>query len=122
MALPLISNISTENIVPLYMFSVLTFVITLASPRHPSNLLIIDNGVVPQWLCLFQGIRSMMDAEKDTLYSSPLAAIYHVTPKMCDFSESKLPSASEGFRELEQNISMRDEKNPCKDAILAREI
>jgi hypothetical protein len=61
MALPLISNISAENIVPLYMFSVLTFVITLASPRHPSNLLIIDNDVVPEWLYLFQGMRSMMD-------------------------------------------------------------
>lgn len=63
-----------------------------------------------------------MNAEKDALLSSPLAAIYHVKPKMCDFCELRLPSASGGFRELEQNMSTRGENNPCKDAILAREI
>ncbi|KEY69779.1 hypothetical protein S7711_03758 [Stachybotrys chartarum IBT 7711] len=69
---PLISNMSSDNAIPVFLFSVITSFIAFASPKEPDNLLVISNGVVPEWLLLFRGVRSMLYAYGGDVRASPL--------------------------------------------------
>lgn len=104
LALPLISNIGPDISMPLIYFSILTSYIAFASPKDPSNFLIVSNGVIPEWLLLYRGVRSFLDADKGAMHSSSLGMMFVDGHKMNEVWETLSDVDHEGLRELEGRI------------------
>ena len=79
MATPLLSNISTINEIPMYCFSILTMFISFASLRDEDDLPFHANSVMPSWLALFRGVRTVLEANNGAIYSSSIAFLFHST-------------------------------------------
>ncbi|GAP83946.2 putative c6 transcription protein [Rosellinia necatrix] len=88
MALPLITNASGENFPPIFHFSMLTTIITFARPRAPDNFLLVSDGILPDWLLISRGVRTLLQSEGDAVLSmSSLDALFyaaHNVPELCD--------------------------------------
>lgn len=79
MATPLLSNISTINAIPMYCFSILTMFISFASLRDDDDLPFHANSVMPSWLALFRGVRTVLEANDGAIYSSSVAFLFRST-------------------------------------------
>lgn len=117
LALPLFSNPAQADIPPLYMFSILTFLFALARPRRSTDLLLIENGGLPEWLLLFRGTRSIIQQEADIIRNSPMAAMLQLGESALN-SYSDLPSSNEGLQQLETWIKTCDENVDSKTVLL----
>ena len=71
-AMPLISSVGSSMPIPLIQFSMLTSYIAFASPKDSQNLLIVSDGVVPDWLLLFRGVRSFVEAGGGAMHATSL--------------------------------------------------
>ncbi|OTB00450.1 hypothetical protein M426DRAFT_324313 [Hypoxylon sp. CI-4A] len=124
LALPVLNNINSEDSAPMFFFSMLTTYIGLASPRQSDDLLVISNGVMPEWLFLLRGMRSVMDVARDAIYSMlSLGVIFDSGRQMNDIWESSsgLASEHEGLKELQGLVNFHV-KDPEKLDILSQAI
>ncbi|KAL6904059.1 putative C6 transcription factor [Trichoderma evansii] len=115
-ALSFLTNICPENSTALYMFSVLTFLFSLACPKKPDVCLTETGEIMPEWISLLRGIRSIMNKQGLTIRSSPLALI-------CWKDTEYLPSEAESyenehFKELEHSINVSSLKDARKKEAL----
>ena len=116
-AVPLLSKINAENCVAICMFSALTFVFALASPRQPDDFLVINRSTVPVWLSLLKGVHSVMQTESETISSSPLAVLFQ--KNLEENSPQSLPvDTDESFAELENYIDIYNRNHPTKHRTL----
>ncbi|KAM0320582.1 hypothetical protein ACHAPQ_009922 [Fusarium lateritium] len=79
MATPLLSDISTTNAIPMYSFSIMTMFIAFASLRDDDDLAFHANSVMPSWLALFRGVRTVLEANNGAIYSSSIAFLFRST-------------------------------------------
>ncbi|KAJ5289027.1 hypothetical protein N7478_002057 [Penicillium angulare] len=101
--LPLVSNITPQNCSSLFIFALLTLFYNLARPRGSDTMLILENGVVPEWLYLLRGIDGLRRAE-ETLMNSPVWIIAHETQRSEDFWLEHSPQPNKPLDELEARI------------------
>ncbi|KAI0401316.1 hypothetical protein F4802DRAFT_580864 [Xylaria palmicola] len=104
MALPLITTARGENFPPIFHFSMLTTFITFARPRAPDNFLLVSDGILPDWLVMIRGVRSLLEAEGEAVLSmSILDALFYEGMKL-SIQWEKQDQEHEGLRDLENNI------------------
>ncbi|KAI1102937.1 hypothetical protein F4804DRAFT_311589 [Jackrogersella minutella] len=107
MALPVLNDLTPEDSVPILFFSMLTSYIAFGSPKEPGNLLVITNGVMPQWLLLFRGMRSVVELNGDAIHSvMSLGFIFDSGKQMNDIWPDIVPPEHEGLKELEASIRL----------------
>ena len=71
-------NITDENCSAIYLFSILTFILKLASPRKPGDLLVIGESGLQEWLILFRGMQAIIQASHEPLQSGVLGPMFSV--------------------------------------------
>ncbi|KAK7742416.1 hypothetical protein SLS62_010724 [Diatrype stigma] len=104
MALPLISSINPDITMPLTYFSILTSNIAFASPKEPSNFLIISDGIVPEWLLLLRGVRTFFEADGGAMHASSLGMMFYAGRRLDEAWERQEPDEHEGLKDLECRI------------------
>ena len=72
----ILPNITNDNCSALYIFSAITCVVGLASPRKPGDFLLITNNGIAEWLILFRGTRSIIDSSPEMLFNGPLGPMF----------------------------------------------
>jgi hypothetical protein len=75
-ASPQIPQMSRDNSSALYIFSVLTCIFALASPRRPEDYLLFAEKGTPEWLLLLRGTRSIFEVAATELETGILAALF----------------------------------------------
>ncbi|KAI1425851.1 hypothetical protein F5Y12DRAFT_744929 [Xylaria sp. FL1777] len=111
-ALPLIPNLTGETFLPIFYFSLLTTVITFARPRSPDNLLLVSDGILPDWLLVTRGIRVLLQAEGDDVLSTSCSdALFNVGVRVSAQWENENQDHP-GLLELEDNF--RSHSQPHK--------
>ncbi|KAF7888543.1 uncharacterized protein EAF02_003084 [Botrytis sinoallii] len=75
-AIPMMSDLNDENCTPLYVFTTLTLVYSIASPRKPLDLLIVGDNDVSDWVSLLRGARALTDHSPDSIYSGSLSPMF----------------------------------------------
>ncbi|RYP92981.1 hypothetical protein DL770_000855 [Monosporascus sp. CRB-9-2] len=103
MALPLITTMEPEEMIPLTFFSVLTFYIAFAMPKQPNFFIVGADGVIPEWFLLLRGHRSVLEANKYLIEGSSLSMMFHGGKQMSKIWESRYVE-HDGLRELEDKI------------------
>ncbi|KAI0106445.1 hypothetical protein GGR51DRAFT_517696 [Nemania sp. FL0031] len=104
MALPLITGAKGENFPPIFHFSMLTTIITFARPRAPDNFLLVSDGVVPDWILMIRGVRTLLESEGNAVLSmSSLDALFYAGMKLSIQWENE-NQEHEGLKDLETNI------------------
>ncbi|OTB20761.1 hypothetical protein K445DRAFT_372322 [Daldinia sp. EC12] len=112
MALPVLNDLTSQNSVPIFFFSMLTTYIAFASPKESDNLLLISNGAMPEWLFLFRGMRSVIELNGEAIHSiMSLTFIFDSGRQLNMFWETTTPPEHEGLKELECTL-----KTHVKDA------
>lgn len=76
MAAPLLSNISTDKAAPMYCFSIMTLFIAFASLRDEDDIVSEADDVVPTWLALFRGVRTVLQSNNGAIYSSSISFLF----------------------------------------------
>ncbi|RYP35089.1 hypothetical protein DL767_003994 [Monosporascus sp. MG133] len=103
LALPLITTMEPDEVIPLTFFSVLTFYIAFAMPKQPSFFIVGADGVIPEWFLLFRGHRSVLEANRYLVEDSSLSMMFHGGRLMNEIWESQYVE-HDGLRELEDKI------------------
>lgn len=102
-ASPLITNITKENCVQLFVFCNLTCFFAFAKPKNPTDLLLSADHSLPQWLYLFRGVRALMEAQTDMIRSSSISGMFKPGIEIRRAWEAN-KFDNEAFRELDANI------------------
>ena len=76
MATTLLPDISTSNAIPIYCLSILTMFISFGSLRDEDDLPFHANSIMPSWLALFRGVRTVLEANNGAIYSSSVAFLF----------------------------------------------
>ncbi|KAI8961026.1 hypothetical protein F5Y11DRAFT_358003 [Daldinia sp. FL1419] len=104
-ALTVLNDITPDDSVPIFFFSMLTTYIAFASPKESDNLLLVSNGVMPEWLFLFRGMRSVLELNCDAMHSVlSLGFIFESGRQMNEIWEATTPPEHEGLKELENTL------------------
>ncbi|MCJ1247302.1 hypothetical protein MMC30_004516 [Trapelia coarctata] len=75
-ATALLTNVTQDNCSALYMFSILTCIFALASPRKLGDFLLVEETGIAEWLFLLRGTRFIADMARETLQSGSLGPIF----------------------------------------------
>ncbi|KAH8197058.1 hypothetical protein TruAng_008765 [Truncatella angustata] len=110
MVSPIITKITVENCVPVFLFSTITNYFAFAKPKESDDFLLSSHSAPPDWLMLFRGVRALMEAEHAVIHHSSVAAMFETGIAMHQYWLSHT-FENEAFRELEANIrlNLRDE-------------
>jgi hypothetical protein len=92
----IIPNITKENCSAVYLFSVLTFIITLASPRMPGDILVNGDTGLPEWLTLFRGIQLIVMSSQDELRSGVLGPMFTAGAHRVQLRDTQAAEGSAG--------------------------
>lgn len=74
----LLPNITKENCSAVYLFSVIEFILTLASPRKPGDLLVMGQSGLAEWLTLFRGVQVIVMSFHEELQSGILGPMFAI--------------------------------------------
>ncbi|KAJ3498136.1 hypothetical protein NLG97_g1360 [Lecanicillium saksenae] len=77
LATPLLCDISPENVIPMHCFSIMTLFISFASLKDEDDLPFDTNGIVPRWLALFRGVRTVLESNNRAIYKSKISFLFH---------------------------------------------
>ncbi|KAM0140711.1 hypothetical protein ACHAP3_002387 [Botrytis cinerea] len=75
-AIPMMSDVNDENCIPLYVFTSLTLVYSIARPRKPLDLLIVGENDVSDWVSLLRGARALSDHAPDLAHHGSLSPMF----------------------------------------------
>jgi hypothetical protein len=75
-AVPLLEDVTDENCSALYIFSSLTCIFALASPRKPGDFLILGETGIAEWLNLLRGTRYINEIAHTSRTSGPLEPVF----------------------------------------------
>ncbi|KAF7532701.1 hypothetical protein G7054_g7720 [Neopestalotiopsis clavispora] len=73
-ATELLRNVTAGNCSALFIFSLITFFYTVASPRASGHMLLFDGSGILDWLVILRGLRHISDAATEELLAGPFAA------------------------------------------------
>ena len=82
-------NINQKNCSAVYLFSVITFILTLASPRKPGDLLIMGQSGIAEWLTLFRGVHAIVKSFQDELQSGVLGPMFSVGSRRSQLRDAR---------------------------------
>ncbi|KAH7024185.1 hypothetical protein EDB80DRAFT_699290 [Ilyonectria destructans] len=116
-ALPLIPAIAPQNSSHLFLFGVLTLLFCLARPKREDDMLVMGNGVIPEWLYLLRGMDALIEAERG-IKSSPVSLIYRTSDDGFGFWKTHSPEDNESLNQLESKIRSLTSQNARKQAVL----
>ncbi|KAH8592027.1 hypothetical protein B0O99DRAFT_630950 [Bisporella sp. PMI_857] len=74
-ATPLLRNVTAQNCSALYIFSLMTFFYTVASPKKSGDMVLTNNTGMADWLRIFRGMRHISDAAIDELLTGPFGGL-----------------------------------------------
>ncbi|KFY06500.1 hypothetical protein V492_08002 [Pseudogymnoascus sp. VKM F-4246] len=72
LATTVLPDVTPENCNGVYIFTAMTCLITLASPRQPDDILLVGDYGISEWLVHFRGTRSVMDRAREIILSGPM--------------------------------------------------
>ncbi|KXH28936.1 hypothetical protein CSIM01_13338 [Colletotrichum simmondsii] len=75
-AAPLLMNITEEERIPMYFFSIFTLFISFASLRDEGYPSFDGDDVIPAWFSLFRGVRTILASGNGAIYRSSLAFFF----------------------------------------------
>lgn len=113
-ALPLISSITPQNCNDLFLFGVLTLYFNLAKPIQTDDILLVGNGIVPEWLYLLRGIDSLVYAELDVILTSPVSLIFRATQDGACFWREHTPEEHDALKLLRERIQTRTQEDEAR--------
>ncbi|KAJ5904273.1 hypothetical protein N7504_006656 [Penicillium tannophilum] len=102
-ALPLIPGVTPQTCSPLFVFGVLMLYFSLARPIQEDDMLVLGNGVIPEWLYLLRGIDTVVMAEA-SIFSSPVSLIFKSTWGSMDYWKTHTPEKYQVLMELEERL------------------
>ncbi|KAL0261499.1 hypothetical protein SLS55_002929 [Diplodia seriata] len=76
----MLQNLTPENGSAVFVFAVLTAVLSLATPRRPNDFLIVGgdgSGGITNWLFLLRGVSSVADTSREWILSDNIAGMVH---------------------------------------------
>lgn len=94
----LLPNITKDNCSPVYLFSIIAFILTLASPRQPGDLLVMGTSGLHEWLALFRGVQVIVRSFHDDLKSGVLRAMFTSGGRSYDFRDEQNNATEEDSR------------------------
>jgi hypothetical protein len=97
-AAAMLPYITQENCSAVYIFSALTCIFTLASPREPSEFFFFGDQGIASWLTLFRGTRSIIDSALDALHVGVLGPMFIAGARRTALREAHV-KAEEGSME-----------------------
>ncbi|KAH8178470.1 sterol 3-beta-glucosyltransferase UGT80A2 [Sarocladium implicatum] len=77
MATPILSNISETTCIPMYFFSILTMFISFGSLRDEDHHSYEGSALLPNWLALFLGVRTVLESNNRAIYKSPISYLFY---------------------------------------------
>ncbi|KAB8304781.1 hypothetical protein EYC80_004129 [Monilinia laxa] len=75
-AVTLLSNVNEENCTVLYLFTAITLLYSIGSPRKPMDFLIVSENDVSDWLSILRGVRAITDRGYETIYKGSLGPMF----------------------------------------------
>ncbi|EKG20563.1 hypothetical protein MPH_02090 [Macrophomina phaseolina MS6] len=73
----ILPHVNKDNCSPLYIFSALTAILSLAMPRKPDDILFVGSEGVAEWLFLLRGITSIVQSSRDWILNGSIGAMIH---------------------------------------------
>jgi hypothetical protein len=120
-ALPLISGVTSQTCSALFVFGVLMLYFSLARPIQEDDMLILGNGVIPEWLYLLRGIDTVVMAET-SIFSSPVSLIFRSTWGSMDYWKTHTPEECQVLMELEEQVCAEAEDGEGRLPVLQKAI
>ncbi|RDW82323.1 hypothetical protein BP6252_03435 [Coleophoma cylindrospora] len=74
----IVSSVNEENCPAVYIFSILTFLFTLGSPKKADNFLLIESSGVADWLYLLRGTRLIIESCRGSLSDSIIGPMFQI--------------------------------------------
>ncbi|KAL6915155.1 hypothetical protein ACHAP8_005794 [Fusarium lateritium] len=75
-AAPLLMDITEEERIPMYFFSIFTLFISFASLQDEDCPSFDEDDVIPAWFSLFRGVRTILASSNGAIYRSSLAFFF----------------------------------------------
>lgn len=91
----ILPNITKENCSAVYLFSVITFILTLASPRKPGDLLVMGQSGLAEWLTLFRGVQAIVRSFQGELRSGILGPMFSVGTRRSEVRDAHASGSTE---------------------------
>ncbi|KAK7989943.1 hypothetical protein PG989_010258 [Apiospora arundinis] len=117
-AAPLLSDISVENSVPMYCFSSLTLFIAFANLKDDDHFFDASN-VIPSWLTLFRGLRTILEANGRAMLSSSIAFLFRSRDHVKDKGDSQQQPDQEALREFQDHLDTCTSDEQTQQHLLA---
>jgi hypothetical protein len=92
---PILPNITKENCSAVYLFSTVTFLLTLASPRKPGDLLVMGESGIAEWLTLFRGVQVIVSSFHEDLKSGILGPMFSLGERRSRTRDEQSESSEE---------------------------
>jgi hypothetical protein len=117
-ALPLVGNLSPQNSSDLFLFGVLTLFFNLASPKKDEDILIVGNGVTPEWLYLLRGTGALIHAEESAIRASSVSLIFQASDEIVNLLQNTPAGETPGITILESDIMAYTKDDHAKQTLL----
>lgn len=110
-ALPLVSGVTAQTRMPIFVFGVLTLFFNLARPTLDIDPEPSRKDIIPEWLHLLRGIDSVVIAET-SLFFSPVSLIFRCTWGSLEYWKSHVPEQYQVLVDLEERICAEPSESP----------
>lgn len=98
----LLPHVTDENCTAVYIFSAITCIITLATPRQPDDLLVTGESGVSEWLVFFRGMRTIIDNSHQALAAGTLGPMFVAGGRRYDLREEMMKETFPGSEQLDE--------------------
>ena len=85
-------SVTDSNCEAVYIFTALTCIITLALPRDPSDILLVHETGVAEWLTMFRGTRSIIIDSEHVLHNGVLGPMFEAGRRRAAFRDVQTTS------------------------------
>ncbi|KAF7871629.1 hypothetical protein EAF04_003736 [Stromatinia cepivora] len=75
-AITMMADVNDENCIALFVFTSITFLYSLGSPRKPLDFLIVGENDVSNWVSLLRGVSTITDRAPETIYNGSLRPLF----------------------------------------------
>jgi hypothetical protein len=75
-ATSMMTHVTKENCSALYIFTAITSIMSVATPRKPDDFFLVRESGIPSWLILFRGCKSVIESSLDALLAGPLGPMF----------------------------------------------
>jgi hypothetical protein len=105
-ATSILTHVTVENCTQVYIFSVMTCIFTLASPRKADDFLVFGESGIAEWLVLFRGMRTIIETSQETLSNGVLGPMFTAGGKRYLLREQFSEETSEEGEQLSQLLNL----------------